>query len=87
MLGGQKPYLDKMGLRYVEEANEISSNDSQPKIPAYIYYFKRGHSSEICFSRRKAKQKVKKSKTLTNTKGPKKIWVPKVKMASGAGVS
>ena len=28
MLGGQKPYLDKTGLGYVEEVNEESSKDS-----------------------------------------------------------
>ena len=71
----------------MEEANESSSKDSQPKVPTCIYCFKRGHSSDNCLSRKKAKQKVKKPKTSTNTKGPKKIWVPKAKMASGAGVS
>ena len=55
MLGGQKPYLDKTGLGYVEEANEESSKDSQHEIPICIYCFKRGHSSKKCFSRRKAK--------------------------------
>ena len=48
---------------------------------------KKGHSSKRCFSRRKAKQKVKKPKNSTNTKGPKKIWVSKVKISSNAGVS
>ena len=67
MLGGQKPYLAKTGLGYVEEANESSSKDFQPKIPICIYCFERGHSSKKCFSRRKAKQKVKKPKTSTNT--------------------
>ena len=80
-------YLDKIGLGYVEEVNQESSKDSQHKIPACIYYFEMGHSYEKCFSRRKAKQKVKKPKKLTNTKGPKKIWVPKAKDASNAGVS
>ena len=42
MLGGQKPYLDKIGLGYVEEAYEILSKDSQHKIPTCIYCFKRG---------------------------------------------
>ena len=68
MLGGQKPYLDKTGLGYVEEANEISSKDPQLKIPTCIYYFKRGHSSERCFSTWKIKQKMKKPKKSTNTK-------------------
>ena len=48
MLGGQKPYLDKTGLGYVEEANEISSKDPQLKIPTCIYCFKREHSSKRC---------------------------------------
>ena len=41
MLRGQKPYLDKTGLRYVEEINEESSKDSQYRIPTCIYCFKR----------------------------------------------
>ena len=87
MLGGQKPYLDKIGLGYKEEVNEKASTDSQHKSPACIYCFKRGHSSKKCFSGRKAKQKVKKPKRSTNIKGSKKIWVPKVKTASDIGVS
>ena len=87
MLGGQKPYLDKPGLGYEEEVNEKSSKDSEHKIPACIYCFKKGHFFERYFSRRKAKQKVKKPKKSTNTKGPKKMWVPKVKIASEAGMS
>ena len=87
MLGGQKPYLDKTGLGYVEETNEISSKETQHKILACIYYFKKGHSSERCLSRRKAKQKVKKPQKSTNLKGLKKIWVPKVKITSNANVS
>ena len=66
-LGGQKPYLDKIRLGYMEEANESSSKDSQPFLHVYIAS-KGGHSSEKCFSRKKAKQKVKKPKTSTNTK-------------------
>ena len=80
MLGGQKQYLDKTGLGYVEEVNEESSKHSQHKIPACIYCFKMGHSFEKYLSRRKAKQKVKKPKKLTNIKGPKKIWVLKAKL-------
>ena len=87
MLGGQKPYLDKTGLGYVKEVNEESSKDSQHKIPACIYYFKWGHSSEKYFSRMKAKRKVKKPNKSTNTKRSKKIWVPKVKITSDAGMS
>ena len=71
----------------MEEENEISSKDPQSKIPKCIYFFKKGHSSGKCFSRMKAKQKVKRPKNITNTKGPKKIWVPKVKIASDVGVS
>ena len=42
---------------------------------------------EKCFSRRKAKkQKVKRPKKTINLKGPKKIWVPKVKIVSDVGV-
>ena len=87
MLGGQKPYLDKTGLGYEEEVYEGSSKDSQHKIPTCIYCFKRGYYFEKYFSRRKARQKVKKSKKSTNTKRSKKIWVPKVKIASDVGVS
>ena len=65
MLGGQKPYLNKIRLGYEEE---VSSKDSQHKIPTFIYCFKKGHSYEKCFSRRKAKQKVEKPKKSTNTK-------------------
>ena len=87
MLRGQKPYLDKTGLGYEGEVNEKSSKDSQFIIPTCIYYCKRGHSFEKCFSRRKAKQKVKNTKNLTNAKGPEKMWVFKVKITSDVGVS
>ena len=87
MLRGQKPYLDKTGLGYEEEVNEGSSKYSQHKIPGCIYCFKWGYSSEKCFSRRKAKQIVKKPNKSTTIKGPKKIWVPKVKIASDPGAS
>ena len=87
MLGSQKPDLDKTGLGFEEEVYEGSSKDSQHKIPGCIYCFKRGHSSKKCFFRTKARQRVKKPKKSTNTKGPKKIWVPKVKIASNAGMS
>ena len=87
MLGGQKPYLDKTGLGFEKGDDEQSSKDSPNQILTYIYCFKNGHSSKRYFSRRKAKQKVKKPKNTTNTKGPKKIWVPKVKITSDAGVS
>ena len=54
----------------------------------HIYYFKKGHSFEKCFSRRKAeRQKVKKSKKTNNLKGAKKMWILKVKFVSDAGVS
>ena len=49
ILGGQKPYLDKTGLGYLEEVNEESSKDSQHKILACIYYFKRGHFFKNAF--------------------------------------
>ena len=81
MLGGQKPYLDKTGLGFEKVDDEQSSKDSLYQILACIYCFKKGHSSERCFFRRIAKQKVKKPKNSTNKKGPKKIWVPKVKIS------
>ena len=85
MLGGQKPYLDKTRLRFGKEDDEQSSKKSLNLIPACIYYFKKGHTSEKCFSRRKAeKQKVKKTKMLTNPKGPKKMWVLKEKIFADA---
>ena len=87
MLRGQKPHLDKTGLGYEGEVNEKSSKDSQFIISTCIYYFKRGHSSKKCFSRRKAKQKVKNPKNLTNIKGPKNMWVPKAKNTSDTGLS
>ena len=87
MLGGQKPYLDKTGLGFEKRDDEQGSKGSSHQIPVCIYCFRKGHSSEKCFSRRKANQKVKKLKNSTNTKGPKKIWVSKVKFSSDAGVS
>ena len=88
MLGSQRPYFEKSRLGYEKEENEKLSKSSQGKVPTCIYCFKKGHSSEKCFSRRKAKkQKVKNPKKATNSKGPKKMWVPKVKVVSDAGVS
>ena len=87
MLGGQKSYLDKTGLGFVEESNENSSKGQNIKIPTCICCFKNGHTSEVCFSKRKAYQKVDKPRKLTNPKGPKKIWVPKMKLPSDASVS
>ena len=88
MLGSQKPYFDKIRLGYEKEDNEKSSKDSQNKIPTCIYYFKKGHTFERCLSRRKARrQNVKNPIKKTNRKGPKKMWVPKVKTISNAGMS
>ena len=88
MLGIKRPYFDTIGLRFEKEDDEQSSKDFQNKIPTCIYYFKKGHSSKKCFSRRKAKrQKVKRPKKATNPKGPKKIYVPKVKTVFDAGMS
>ena len=88
MPSSQRPYSDKTGLGFENEVDEKSSKDSQNKIPTCIYYFKKGRSSKKCFSRRKAKrQKVKRPKKATNLKGPKKIYVPKVKAVSDAGIS
>ena len=56
MLGGQKLYLDKTGLGFEKESDEKSSKKSQNNIPACIYCFKKGHTYEKCFSRRKAKK-------------------------------
>ena len=62
MLGGQKPYLDKIGLGFEKEDDMKSSKESQNQIPACICCLKMGHTSKKCFSRRKAKkQKVKKA--------------------------
>ena len=69
MLGSQKPYFDKIGLGFEKEVNYKTSKDSQNKFPTCIYYFKKGHSSERCLSKRKSKrQKVKKPKKATNPK-------------------
>ena len=88
MLNGQRPYLDKTGLGFEKEEDEKLSKEFHNKIPACIYYFKKGQTSERCFSRRKAKrQKVKNLQKKTNRKGPKKMWVPKVKIVSDASVS
>ena len=87
MLGGQKPYLEKTRLGYKEEVYEGLSKDSQHKILGGIYCFKRRHSYKKCFFRRKVRQKVKKPRKSTNSKGPKKIWEPKVKTASDVAVS
>ena len=46
MLGGQKPYLDKIGLGFEKEDDMKSSKESQNQIPACIYCFKKGHTSE-----------------------------------------
>ena len=88
MLGSQRPYFDKTGLGFEKEEDEKSSKESQNKISSCIYCFKKGHSSERCFSRRKAKrQNMRNSQKKTNPKGPKKIWVPKVNIVSVACVS
>ena len=63
MLGGQKLYLDKTGLGFGKEDDEQSSKKSLNLIPACIYCFKKGHTTEKCISRRKGKrQKVKRTK-------------------------
>ena len=79
MLGGQKPYLHKNGLGFEKEDDEQSSKDSSNHIPACIYCFKKGHSSKICFSRRKAKQKVKSPKSLLIQKDPRRYGYLKLK--------
>ena len=80
--------LIKTRLGFEKEDNEKSTKHSLNKISTYIYCFKKGHSSENCFSKRKTKrQKVKNPQEKTNPKGPKKIWVPKVKVVSTVGVS
>ena len=88
MLGSQRPYFEKSGLRYEKEENKKLPKSSQSKAPTCIYCFKKGHSSKKCFSRRKAKkQKIKNPKKVTNPKRLKKMWVPKVKVAFDVGVS
>ena len=70
MLGSQSPYFDKKGLGFEKEDDKKSPKNSQSKIPICIYCFKKGHPSEKCFSRRKAKrQKVKNPKWLLVQKG------------------
>ena len=60
MLGSQGLYFEKSRLAYEKEENAKSFKSSQSKVPIYIYCFKKSHSFEKCFSRRKAKkQKVK----------------------------
>ena len=39
MLGGQRPYLDKIGLGFEKKEDEKSSKESHNKIPTCIYYF------------------------------------------------
>ena len=56
MLGSQRPYFDKTGLGFEEEDDEKLAKNSQSKILICICYFKKGHSSEKCFSRRKEKK-------------------------------
>ena len=56
MLGGQKPYFDKIGLGYEKQEDEKPSKDSQSKISSCIYCFEKEHTSERWFSRRKAKK-------------------------------
>ena len=74
MLRGQKPYLDKTRLGFEKEDDERSSKVSQNQIPACIYYFRKQHTYEKCFSKRKVKkQNVERPKKTTNPKGPKKI--------------
>ena len=88
MLGSQRPFFEKSGLGYEKKENKDPPKSSQNKVPTCIYYFEKGHSSEKYFSRRKVKkQKMKNPKIVTNPKGPKKMWVLKVKLASDAGVS
>ena len=88
MLGCQMPYFDKTRLGYEKEEDEKLAKNSQSKVPTCIFCFKKGYSSKNCFSKIKAKrQKVKKPKKATNPKGPKKMRVPKVKVASDAGMS
>ena len=88
MLGNQRPYFEKSRLGYEKEENEKPPKHSQSKVPTCIYYFKIGYSFEKYFSRRKVKkQKMKNPKKVANPKEPKKMWVPKVKVAFGAGVS
>ena len=79
MLGSQKPYLNKIGLGFEKGDDEPSSKDFSYQIPACIYYFKKGHYSERCFSKRKAKQKVKKPKNFTNTKDLRRYGYLKLK--------
>ena len=62
MLGSQRSYFEKLGLGYDKEENEKLSKSSLGKVLTCIYCFKKGHSSEKCFSRRKAKKKKKKKK-------------------------
>ena len=56
MLGNQISYFEKLELRYTKEESEKLSKSSQHKVPTCIYCFKKGHSFEKCFLRRKEKK-------------------------------
>ena len=59
MLGGQRPYLDKVGLGYGKKYDEASIKNML-KIPKVChFYFKYGYSSKEYFSTRKANKKKK----------------------------
>ena len=67
VLGSQRLYFEKSGLRYEKKENEKPSKSSQDKVLICFFYFKKGHSFEKCFSQRKAKKpKVKNPKKITN---------------------
>ena len=51
------------------------------------FCFKHGHTSQSCSSIRKANKKKKRSKPVTNKKGSKKVWVPKLKLSSSTSLS
>ena len=56
MLGSQRPYFNKTELRYEKEEDEKSAKNFQSKVSTCIYCFKKGHSFEKCFLRRKTKR-------------------------------
>ena len=56
ILGSQRPYFEKLGLGYEKKEDEDPPKSSKNRVPTYIYYFKKGHSSEKCFLRRQAKK-------------------------------
>ena len=81
-----KPALPRLNLRVKQIEKKWWVENSNPT--CYFWRVNPVGWARFAISRRKVEgQKVKKPKKVTNPKGPKKMWVPKVKVASDAGVS